>query len=35
VDPKMANMVLSDDEEELVHGDVEGLQMPDENEYLW
>tara|TARA_R110002003_G_scaffold878_13_gene21773 strand:+ start:17959 stop:18453 length:495 start_codon:yes stop_codon:yes gene_type:complete len=35
VDPKMANMVLADDEEELVHGDVEGLQMPDENEYLW
>lgn len=35
VDPKMANIVPADDEEGLVHGDVEALQMPNENEYLW
>lgn len=37
VDPKMASMVPADDEDELVHGQVEGVgvQMPDENQYMW
>ncbi|KAH7068645.1 hypothetical protein FB567DRAFT_482944 [Paraphoma chrysanthemicola] len=35
VDPKMVNMVPAEDEEELVHYEPAGVQMPNENGYLW
>jgi hypothetical protein len=35
VDPKVVNIVPAEGEEGSVHGHIEGVQMPVDNEYFW